>query len=149
MGRTSKRNGRRDTPPEEAEVPAPAETSRRRTPVVLDPPRKRWPVLLWCSLTAVWLGGSAIFLALVLAEALFLFQSEEPDPAALRNMGAYLALLLFCGIAVPLGGAITAAVLRRRIAAIGFTVACIASIGVAVAVASPADYARALFGGLG
>lgn len=123
--------------------------SRRRTPVALDEPRARWPIALWTLLTLAWLGGTALFFVLVLAEGLAMMDAPEVADASLRSTAWYLTGMLVCALAVPLAGAATAALMRRRIAAALFALATAASAIALFTLASPAELFQALRGGLG
>ncbi|GAA1074584.1 hypothetical protein [Nocardiopsis composta] len=125
-----------------------AETPRRRTPVPLDGP-PRWPIALWSGLTALWLIGSALFFVLILAEGLALMGETDPAPDALHTTALYLLGLIVCALAVPAAGAVTAALLRRRIAAAMFALATTASAIALFSLGSPAQLLDALRGGLG
>lgn len=129
----------------------PLETpSRRRTPVPLDEPKPRWPLALWTLLTLLWLGGTALFFILVLAEGLAMMDHQTPEQLApsLRTTAWYLIGMLTCALAVPAAGAITAALLRRKIAAGLFTLATAASAITVFTLATPAEIIDALRGGL-
>lgn len=107
-----------------------------REPVrVPDPPDRRITAL-WVGLALLWALGTP----LALANLLFTFMdlqeaamAAEQDPAAgefttvpgehLSNLGTALIWVLILALAVPLLAAILAALLRRKIAFIGFTLA--------------------------
>ncbi|WP_067974721.1 hypothetical protein [Nocardiopsis trehalosi] len=133
-----------DRPP----APGGAPRTAARTPVVVDEPRPRWPLALWAGLVLVWVAGSAVFLVLYLAEALYLLTEEVTD-AGRRAAGSYLLGLVVCALGAPLAGAVAAAVLRRRIAAILFGVALAVSALALFTVAPPGEVAAALTGSLG
>ncbi|MUL40642.1 hypothetical protein FZ103_05515 [Streptomonospora sp. PA3] len=120
-----------------------------RTPVVLDD-RRRWPVAVWTALAAVWALGSLVFFVLFLAEG-FAVISRGPGETAFASMSAaswYLLGLVVCALAAPLAGAVWAAVLRRRIAAILFTAALVCSAAVLFSLDSPAGIAQAIANGI-
>ncbi|MBV2363131.1 hypothetical protein ACFPZ0_13880 [Streptomonospora nanhaiensis] len=119
-----------------------------RTPVVLDD-RRRWPVAVWIALSALWLLGSAVFFVLFLAEG-FALLGQDPEQAAagMRAAAWYLLCLLVCALGVPLAGAVAAALMRRRIAAILFAVALLLSAGLLFSLDSPAGMFQALRNGL-
>ncbi|MDA2811764.1 hypothetical protein O4J56_14070 [Nocardiopsis sp. RSe5-2] len=124
--------------------------SRRRTPVPLDEPRPRWPLALWTLLALVWLGGTALFFILVLAEGLAMMDHQSPQELApsLRATAWYLIGMLTCALAVPAAGAATAALLRRKIAAGLFALATAASAIAVFTLAGPTEIIDALRGGL-
>ncbi|MBB6171796.1 cation transport ATPase [Nocardiopsis mwathae] len=145
---TRKPRGRR---PDPAAPTTPATDPARpaaRTPVVLEEPR-RWPVAVWSLLTIAWLGGSALFFLLYLAEGFAMLNAEEVTDAARRTTAWYLVWLLVFALLVPLGGAAAAAALRRKVAAVMFTLALLLSGAVLFSLASPADMAAAIGGALG
>ncbi|GAA4936508.1 hypothetical protein GCM10023224_16700 [Streptomonospora halophila] len=120
-----------------------------RTPVVLDD-RRRWPVAVWAALTAVWTLGSLLFFVLFLAEG-FAMLGETDDGAAsagMRTAAWYLLGLVVCALVAPLAGAVWAALLRRRIAAILFTVALLLSGGALFSLDTPAGIAEAIGNGI-
>ncbi|WP_017624515.1 hypothetical protein [Nocardiopsis chromatogenes] len=127
----------------------PEAPSRRRTPVPLDEPKPRWPLALWTLLTLAWLGGTALFFILILAEGLAMMDARTPADPSLRTTAWYLLGMLTCALAVPAAGAATAAVLRRRIAAGMFALATAASAIALFTLAGPTELLAALRGGLG
>ncbi|MFC4562294.1 hypothetical protein ACFO4E_10550 [Nocardiopsis mangrovi] len=136
--------GAADHPP----APAPGGRTVSRTPVVVDD-RRRWPVAVWIGLTLVWALGSPLFFLLYLAEGFAMLAQEEITDAARRATASYLVALLACALVVPLAGAVAAAVLRRRIAAILFGVVLLGS-GIALfSIAPPGEIAEALRGSFG
>lgn len=133
-----------------------------RTPVaVTDPPDRRITVL-WTVLWVLWALGSPLALAAVLFAGLNAFEvvadpamsdpDAMPDPAllaeqqeqAVRSIGTALVWFLVMAWVVPAVGAVTAAVLRRKTAAIAFTIALVLSVGLLLLVLSPADLWGAL-----
>lgn len=133
-----------------------------RTPVaVTDPPDRRVTVL-WTILWVLWALGSPLALAAVLFAGLNAFEAVAdpsmsdpgamPDPAllaeqeaqAVRSIGTALVWFLIMAWVVPAVGAVTAAVLRRKMAAIAFTVALALSVGLLLLVLSPTDLWGAL-----
>lgn len=110
--------------------PLPPAASVSRTPVVVAEPPDRRITALWVVLTLVWLLGTP----LALANLLFVFMDLQesvihaaPDtpvpPESLDPVGNALVWVLILALAVPAASAVAALVLRRRIAAIGFTAA--------------------------
>ncbi|MFC7740334.1 hypothetical protein ACFQXA_04245 [Nocardiopsis composta] len=73
----------------------------------------------------------------------------DPAPDALHTTALYLLGLIVCALAVPAAGAVTAALLRRRIAAAMFALATTASAIALFSLGSPAQLLDALRGGLG
>ncbi|WP_017537706.1 hypothetical protein [Nocardiopsis halophila] len=150
MSPKKKNKNKRKTAEQAPRTPAgTAAASRRRTPVPLDEPKARWPVALWTLLTLAWLGGTALFFILVLAEGLAMMDDPEVADASLRSTAWYLTGMLVCALAVPLAGAATAALIRRKIAAGLFVLATAASAIALFTLASPAELFQALRGGLG
>ncbi|PSK98907.1 hypothetical protein CLV63_104131 [Murinocardiopsis flavida] len=137
--------GPRDEPA--AAEPATVRTVSR-TPVVLDP-EPRWPVAVWSAAAFVWLVGTALFFVLYLAEGFAMLGEAEVTDAARRATGWYLVGLLVCALVVPLGAGVAAALMRRRIAAIGFAVALVASAAVLFSLASPGEFAMGISGAFG
>jgi hypothetical protein len=139
---------------------APERTTGRisRTPVVIADPPDRRITLLWVVLTLLWALGSFLALANLLFTAMDLQDAAvaAADPTApapqeaMDAVGNALVWVLVLALGVPLGGAVTALVLRRRIAAIGFTAALVLSAAPLLWVMPPAelwDALRAHFGG--
>lgn len=133
-----------------------------RTPVaVTDPPDRRVTVL-WTVLWVLWALGSPLALTAVLFAGLNAFEmAADPammdpeamaDPALLaeqeaqaaRSIGTALIWFLIMAWVVPAAGAVTAAVLRRKMAAIAFTVALALSVGLLLLVVSPVELWGAL-----
>ncbi|ASU86247.1 hypothetical protein CDO52_15095 [Nocardiopsis gilva YIM 90087] len=119
-----------------------------RTPVAVDEPA-RWPVVVWCLLTAAWIGGSLVFFVLYLAEGFALLNAAEITDTARRATAWYLVGLLVCALVVPLAGAVAATVLRRKVAAVMFGLALLLSAALMYSLASPADLVSAIGGALG
>jgi hypothetical protein len=105
-----------------------------RTPVVVADPPDRRITALWVALALVWLLGTP----LALANLLFVFMDlqdavlhaapDAPVPQeGLDSVGDALVWFLVLALLVPAVSAAAALVLRRRIAAIGFTAALAAS----------------------
>ncbi|MES0832909.1 hypothetical protein [Nocardiopsis tropica] len=143
----------------EADAP-PARTEGRisRNPVVVADPPDRRITLLWVVLTLVWALGTFLALANLLFTAMDLQDAAvaAADPTApapqeaMDAVGNALVWVLVLALGVPAGGAVTALVLRRRIAAIGFTAALVLSAAPLLWVMPPAelwDALRAHFGG--
>ncbi|MDA8370003.1 MAG: hypothetical protein M0026_09030 [Nocardiopsaceae bacterium] len=129
-------------------APQPRQRTISRTPVAIDE-RRRWPVALWSALTCAWLIGSPLFLVLYLAEGFALLNATEITDTARRTTALYLTGLVAAALGAPLAGALTAALLRRRIAAALFTLALLASAGALFTLASPAEILAGIRGGLG
>ncbi|WP_150251381.1 hypothetical protein [Nocardiopsis deserti] len=125
-------------PPREESEPGPGPLTRTggvsRTPVVVTDPPDRRITALWVVLSLVWLLGTP----LALANLLFVFMDLQetviyaaPDapvaPESLEPVGNALVWVLVLALVVPAASAVTALVLRRRIAAIGFTAALVVS----------------------
>ncbi|PDP89674.1 hypothetical protein CQJ94_00470 [Glycomyces fuscus] len=125
-------------PPREQSAP---DTGRRtpkprtdRTPVVLSDPPDRRITALWVALTLVWLLGTPLALAnllfvfMDLQEAVLHAAPDAPPPQeGLDSVGDALVWVLVLALLVPAASAVAALVLRRKIAAIGFTAALAAS----------------------
>ncbi|CAM4315728.1 hypothetical protein GCM10009799_24700 [Nocardiopsis rhodophaea] len=139
-----RRTGTRDTRRTAAADPA----RTARTPVAVEEPA-RWPVLVWCLLTAAWIGGSLLFFVLYLAEGFALLNAAEITDAARRATAWYLVGLVASALGVPVVGAVAAAVLRRRIAAVMFGLALLLSAAALFSLASPADLVSAIGAALG
>ncbi|MDT0303752.1 hypothetical protein [Streptomonospora wellingtoniae] len=120
-----------------------------RTPVVLDD-RRRWPVAVWTALTAVWTLGSLAFFVLFLAEGFAMLGETDGGAASagMRTAAWYLLGLVLCALAAPLAGAVWAALLRRRIAAILFAAALLLSGGALFSLDTPAGIAEAIGNGI-
>ncbi|MFE9246116.1 hypothetical protein [Nocardiopsis sp. NPDC006938] len=131
-----------------------------RTPLTLAEPPDRRVTALWVVLWALWgLGSPLALLALLLAglnafdtATLPLDPAAAPDPGALadqeaqavRAIGTALVWFLIMAWAVPALGAVTATVLRRKMAAIAFTVALALSVGLLLLTVSPGELWAAL-----
>ncbi|WP_017586559.1 hypothetical protein [Nocardiopsis ganjiahuensis] len=133
-----------------------------RTPVVVAEPPDRRLTVLWAVLWVLWALGSPLALAAVLFAGLSAFEAvadpalTDPgamgDPAllaeqeaqAVRSIGTALVWFLVMAWVVPAAGALTAAVLRRKKAAIAFTVALALSVGLLLLVISPVELWDAL-----
>lgn len=138
--------------PQQADTSEQAETAEprtvrtvSRTPVVLDA-KPRWPVAVWASAAFVWFFGTVLFFILYLAEGFAMLGQKEVTDSARHATGWYLIGLLVCALLVPLGAGVAAAVMRRRIAAIGFTVALVVSAAVLLFLASPGEFAMGISG---
>ncbi|WP_150239868.1 hypothetical protein [Nocardiopsis quinghaiensis] len=102
-----------------------------RTPVVVTDPPDRRITALWVALALLWALGTPLALAHLLFVAMDLQEAalRAQDPAApppqtnVDAIGDALVWFLVLALAVPAVSALTALVLRRKIAAIGFTVA--------------------------
>ncbi|OOC53822.1 MULTISPECIES: hypothetical protein [Nocardiopsis] len=101
-----------------------------RTPVVLTDPPDRRITALWVGLALLWALGTP----LALANLLFVFMDLQgaapsaqnptaPPPESVDAIGDALVWVLVLALVVPAASAVTALVLRRKIAAIGFTTA--------------------------
>ncbi|GAA1116630.1 hypothetical protein [Nocardiopsis metallicus] len=133
-----------------------------RTPVALTEPPDRRVTVLWVTLWVLWALGSPLALTALLFTALNAFEMAadpaimEPgamvDPAllaeqqaeAVRAIGTALVWFLIMAWLVPAVGAVTAAVLRRKMAAIAFTVALALSVGLLLLVVPPVELWEAL-----
>jgi hypothetical protein len=133
-----------------------------RTPVAVSDPPDRRVTVLWALLWALWALGSPLALAAVLFAGLNAFDmvadpamtdpNAMPDPAllaeqealAVRSIGTALIWFLILAWGVPAVGAVTAAVLRRKMAAIAFTLALVLSVGLLLLAVSPTDLWGAL-----
>ena len=140
------------------QAPAPTRARISRTPVVVADPPDRRITLLWVVLTLVWILGTFLALANLLFVAMDLQNAalNVQDPTAplprdlMDPVGNALVWVLVLALAVPAGGALTALVLRRKIAAIGFTTALVVSAVPLLWVMPPAelwDALRTHFGG--
>ncbi|WP_304455010.1 hypothetical protein [Nocardiopsis sp. YSL2] len=117
----------------QGDQPATGPRTDRTTPLVLpDPPDKRITAL-WVALTVLWALGTPLALAHLLFTALDMQEAALAaggDPTAtpdLRAVGNALIWVLVLALAVPAASAAAAAILRRKIAAIGFTAALVVS----------------------
>ncbi len=104
-------------------------TPPHREPAVLGDPR-RWPLVLWAILALTWILGSALTFFLAITQAAYITSGVEVTTQDQRDMVGYLAGLLIFALGTPLAGAITATVMRRRIAAVIFAVLLLATAGV-------------------
>lgn len=129
-----------------------------RTPVVVADPPDRRITLLWVALTVLWVMGTflalahLLFVVMDLQEAALAMEDPAAPPPAdtLDAVGDALVWVLVFALAVPAAGAVTALVLRRRIAAIGFATALVVSAVPLLWVMPPAELWDALsthFGG--
>lgn len=131
-----------------------------RTPVtVADPPDRR-VTALWVLLWSLWALGSPLALLALLLAGLNAFDMTTdpidpgavPDPGllaeqeaqAVRAIGTALIWFLIMAWVVPAVGAVTAAFLRRRMAAISFAVALVLSVGLLLLTVSPVELWGAL-----
>ncbi|WP_157036322.1 hypothetical protein [Streptomonospora alba] len=136
----------------EADAPAPAAAGRSgvsRVPVVLDD-RRRWPAAVWTALASVWALGSLVCFVLFLAEGYALI-SQEPGTDAAAGMTAaawYLLGLVVCALGAPLAGAVWAALLRRKVAAVMFVLALVVSSAALFSMDTPAGIAAAIGNGI-
>ncbi|CAL9349570.1 hypothetical protein SUDANB121_00449 [Nocardiopsis dassonvillei] len=110
---------------------APAAGRISRTPVVVGDPPDRRLTALWVVLGLVWGLGSPLALAALLFTTLDAAAVDPADPGAaaeaVDSIGTSLIWLLVLALLVPAASAVAAVVLRRRIAAIGFTAALVVS----------------------
>lgn len=127
-----------------------------RTPLTLTEPPDRRVTVLWVILWVLWALGSPLALTALLFAGLNAFEMVA-DPAlsepallaerqsqAVRAIGTALVWFLVMAWAVPALGAITAAVLRRKTAAIAFAVALALSVGLLLLVVPPTELWGAL-----
>lgn len=127
-----------------------------RTPVTVQGPPDRRITVLWVILWSLWALGSPLALAALLFAGLDAFEATaDPalaDPAqaadiaeqAVRTIGNALIWLLILAWGVPAIGAVTALILRRKMAAIAFSVALALSVGLLLLAMPPADLWGAL-----
>ncbi len=154
-----KRKSRRTRQDRARTTPEPTEAGRvaqepgargrvSRTPVVLDDPPDRRITALWVVLALVWGLGSPLALAMLLFTTMDAAAVDPADPAAaagaVDSIGTALIWLLVLALVVPGVSAVAAVVLRRRIAAIGFTVALAVSAGLIFWAMPPAELWDAL-----
>lgn len=102
-----------------------------RTPVVIKDPPDRRITGLWVTMTILWALGTPVAVAYLLF--IFLNMQDQmmnmqdptgaPPQDMLSSLGTALLWVLILGLLVPLASAVTALILRRKIAAIGFTAA--------------------------
>lgn len=103
----------------------------RTTPVHIPDPPDRRITALWVLLATLWALGTPLALAFLLftvmdmQEALWLAQDPNapPPPETLSTIANTLIWVLILGLLVPLGSAVAATALRRKIAALGFATA--------------------------
>ena len=102
-----------------------------RTPVHIPDPPDRRITALWVVLAALWALGTPLALAFLLftvmdmQEALWMAETPDAPPPQemLSAVGNTLVWILVLALLVPLGSAVAATILRRKIAALGFTAA--------------------------
>ncbi|MDT0331947.1 hypothetical protein [Nocardiopsis lambiniae] len=126
------RKRQEDRPRETAVPPAPAAGERKvsRTPVAVEDPPDRRVTALWVVLALLWGLGTPLALAILLFTTLDAAAVDPTGPGAreaVDSIGNALIWLLVLALVVPASAAIAAAVLKRTIAAIGFTAALIVS----------------------
>ncbi|WP_306367537.1 hypothetical protein [Nocardiopsis sp. CC223A] len=131
--RKPRRDHDRGPAPERADEETAEESATRargrvsRTPLVVHDPPDRRITALWVVLALVWGLGSPLALAVLLFTTLDAAAVDPGDPGAaagaVDSIGTALIWLLVLALVVPALSAIAAVVLRRRIAAIGFTAA--------------------------
>ncbi|GAA3741229.1 hypothetical protein GCM10022205_29660 [Spinactinospora alkalitolerans] len=119
-----------------------------RTPLVVED-RRRWPAAVWILLACAWLAGSPLFFVLYLAEGFAMLDTGEVTDAARRAAAWYLVWMLVFALLVPLGGAVAALWLRRRVAAAMFAAALALSAVVVFSLASPAELLGGIAGAFG
>jgi hypothetical protein len=133
-----------------------------RTPIAVAGPPDRRVTALWVILWVLWALGSPLALMAVLLAGLNAFEmvtdptatdpNAMPDPAllaeqesqAVRSIGTALVWFLAMAWLVPAAGAVTAAVLRRKMAAIAFALALALSVGGLLLAVSPVELWGAL-----
>lgn len=130
------------------ESAAPARGRVSRTPVVVDDPPDRRITALWVVLSLVWGLGSPLALAMLLFTTMDAAAVDPADPAAaagaVDSIGTALIWLLVLALVVPALSAVAAVVLRRKIAAIGFTAALAVSAALVFWAMPPAELWDAL-----
>lgn len=104
--------------PPKKSTPRRPTAAHSHTATLKDP--RRWPLALWAVLVLTWLLGSAMTFVLSLAEATYITSGAEVTTQSRRNVAGYLIGLVVFALGTPLAGAITAGVLRRRLAAAMF-----------------------------
>ncbi|MCY9783651.1 hypothetical protein KIK06_07065 [Nocardiopsis sp. EMB25] len=147
-----RRKPRRATPwptPATDRGATPRERTVSRTPVVIDDPPDRRVTALWVVLTLLWLLGTPLALVnLVLvvtnAQTAALSTPGGPPADVVTDIGNGLVWVLIMALAVPAASAVTALILRRTIAAIGFTTALVVSAVPLLVIMPPADLWQAL-----
>lgn len=147
-----KRKQRKPRNPARPEAAAPTGPRPRasRTPVVVQDPPDRRITALWVLLTLLWALGTPLALANLLfttmdvQDAAHLADGPQDTTAAVDAVGDALVWLLVLALAVPAAAALAAALLRRKIAAIGFTAALAVSAVPLLWLMPPAELADAL-----
>ncbi|MGW9347604.1 hypothetical protein [Nocardiopsis flavescens] len=139
--------GRAGAPPgPEPGAGAPGRVSR--TPVVVHDPPDRRVTALWVVLGLLWGLGSPLALAVLLFTTLDAAAVDPADPRgaarAVDAIGTSLIWLLVLALVVPALSAVAAVVLRRKIAAIGFTAALAVSAALVFWAMPPAELWDAL-----
>ncbi|RNL81829.1 hypothetical protein [Halostreptopolyspora alba] len=114
------------------------------TTVLGDP--RRWPLALWAVLVLTWLLGSTVTFALFLVEAAHITSGAEVTTQSRRDVAAYLIGLLVFALGTPLAGAITAGVLRRRLATALFATLLLVSAGILFSLIPPSETLPAIWG---
>lgn len=125
---------------------APARAGVVRTPVVVEEPPPRWPMLVWGTLVVVWVLGTLAAFMRVLASA-GVMPEDVTDEVRSHGAWALLWMLVFA-LGTPLVGVVWAALLRRRVAAALFGCALLGSAAVLWLFAPPAEVWAALRVGL-
>lgn len=119
-----------------------------RTPLVVHDPPDRRITALWVVLGLLWGLGSPLALAVLLFTTLDAAAVDPADPGAasraVDSIGTALIWLLVLALVVPALSAVAAAVLRRKIAAIGFTTALVLSAALVFWAMPPAELWDAL-----
>ncbi|GAA4901138.1 hypothetical protein [Streptomonospora salina] len=118
-----------------------------RTPVVLDD-RRRWPAAVWTALAAVWALGASVFFVLFLAEGFALISRDQGAGASMTAAAWYLLGLVVCALGAPVAGAVWAALLRRKIAAVLFSFALLVSAVALFSLDTPVGIAQAIGNGI-
>lgn len=131
--RQRRKTPRPHTPQQHQSTTEPPTTKINRTPVVIDDPPDRRITALWVALGLLWLLGTPLALANLLFEFMDLQEAVLSDPTAgpsahsVDAVGNALIWVLALALLVPAASAAAALVLRRKIAAIGFTAALLVS----------------------
>ncbi len=102
-----------------------------RTPITIPDPPDRRITALWVILATLWALGTPLALAFLLftvmdmQEATWMAQDPHAPPPQemLSAIANALIWVLILALVVPLGSAVAATALRRKIAALGFTAA--------------------------
>ncbi|GAA3984563.1 hypothetical protein FOF52_05810 [Thermobifida alba] len=139
-----KRKTRRPRPARRTEPVSGVKVSR--TPVVVEEPPPRWPMLVWGTLVVVWVLGTLAAFMRVLASA-GVMPEDVTDEVRSHGAWALLWMLVFA-LGTPLVGVVWAALLRRRVAAALFGCALLGSAAVLWLFAPPAEVWAALRVGL-